>query len=379
MSSSVNLDTLGAREALNSLADGAYITDLDRRIVFWNHSAERMTGWEAVDVVGRTCHDNILVHIDKDGHRLCGQEHCPLHRSIITGETSAKPILVFALRKDGARVPVEVSVSPVRAPDGRIVGGIEVFRDLTSLMDDMERARAIQAHTMESALPADPRLRFEYLYTPAEMVGGDFYRIERIADDLYAIGIADVMGHGLPAALYTMQLRSLWEDTRDLLNSPARFVGTLNRQLHRLARKDGYFATLCLLVLNAADGSLTYVRAGHPAPILLRSSGQAVPLGLGSPAVGLLPKAEFQEGREHLNPGDAFLLYTDGAIEILGAADHFLGIDGLVQVLHDSGFDRGDAGLKVVEERLLRVSGRIRLDDDLTLLAVRRTGLSMGA
>ena len=59
---------------LNSLADGAYITDVDRKILFWNHAAERITGWPAQEVVGRTCHDNLLVHEDKDGHPLCGKE-----------------------------------------------------------------------------------------------------------------------------------------------------------------------------------------------------------------------------------------------------------------------------------------------------------------
>jgi PAS domain-containing protein len=69
---------------LNSLADGLYVTDLDRRILFWNSAAERITGWAAQEVVGRTCFDNILCHVDKDGHALCGQEYCPLPRSIVT-------------------------------------------------------------------------------------------------------------------------------------------------------------------------------------------------------------------------------------------------------------------------------------------------------
>ena len=58
---------------LDSLNDGLYVCDRARRIVYWSKSAERLTGWTAEEVVGHRCMDNILVHEDKDGHRLCGE------------------------------------------------------------------------------------------------------------------------------------------------------------------------------------------------------------------------------------------------------------------------------------------------------------------
>ncbi|HWH70075.1 MAG TPA: PAS domain S-box protein, partial [Candidatus Sulfotelmatobacter sp.] len=122
---------LAVPDLLNSLADGAYITDLNRRILCWNHAAERITGWSAEEVVGRTCFDNILMHVDKQGCALCGQDRCPLYRSIITGRSSTEPVLVFARRKSGLRAPMEVSVGPIRDLQGQIIGGIEVFRDQT--------------------------------------------------------------------------------------------------------------------------------------------------------------------------------------------------------------------------------------------------------
>ena len=71
---------------LNSLSDGVYVCDRNRRVVYWSASAERITGWTAKDVVGRACFNNVLCHIDKDGHRLCGEEYCPLHRAMVTGK-----------------------------------------------------------------------------------------------------------------------------------------------------------------------------------------------------------------------------------------------------------------------------------------------------
>ena len=241
----LDLELIGVREILDTLPDGTYVTDADRRILFWSRSAMRLTGWPAEEVVGRTCSDNLLVHIDKDGHRLCGQEHCPLHRSIVTGTVSPEPLLVFVQHKQGHRIPVEVSVAPIRNAGGQVVGGIEVFRDLTAVMEDLRRARLIQNHTLESQLPTDDRIRFEVRYSPEEIVGGDFYRVEALDPDHYAVMVADVMGHGVASALYTMQLRSLWEDCRPQLVAPTAFMGELNRRLRILVGPDGYYPLKC--------------------------------------------------------------------------------------------------------------------------------------
>lgn len=169
----INLDQLGAREILDSLPDGAYITDPRRHILFWSRSAARITGWQREEVVGHSCSENILAHVDKDGHRLCGEEFCPLHRAIITGEATVQPLLVFAQHRLGHRVPVEVSVSPIRNGAGQVLGGIEVFRDLTSTAEDLQRAKRIQAHALECPLPSDERLRVSVRYTPEGIVGGE--------------------------------------------------------------------------------------------------------------------------------------------------------------------------------------------------------------
>ena len=121
-----NLLNIDAQTILDSLGDGVYVTDPDRRILYWNKAAERITGWRANDMVGRCCFDNILIHVDKDGHLLCGKEYCPLHRAMVTGSGSECP-LVFAQGKDAQRIPMQVTVAPIRNGAGEIVGGVEVF------------------------------------------------------------------------------------------------------------------------------------------------------------------------------------------------------------------------------------------------------------
>ncbi len=358
---------------LDTLPDGAYITDCDRKIVFWNQSAQRIMGWTADDVTGRNCSDNILVHVDKNGHALCGNEYCPLHRSIVTGTPSAEPILVYAKHQSGIRVPVEVSVAPIRDDNGHVVGGIELFRDLSELEADLTRARDIQNTLLESTLPNDPRLAFDICYTPSGVVGGDFYRIERLDAERYVILLADIMGHGVASALYTMLLRTLWEDCRPLLPDPAALAAELNRRLRTLAGDCGYFATAICLVINADTGLIQYVRAGHPAPIL-HHTGSTAPLpGKSQPALGMLTGITYTETQVVMQPGETILLYTDGAIEACDTEDRELGTEGLAEILANLPIGTTSlSDMNRVEESILRYSGVLHPADDLTLIAITR-------
>ena len=130
---------------LNQMTEGVYATDTDRRIVYWNAAAERITGYSAEEVIGRQCRDNILMHETKDGKRLCGFNECPMYRAICTCQRLQVPMVVYARHKDGHRIPLHVSVAPYADETGAVVGGIEVFRDLSTSMFDYERARDISA------------------------------------------------------------------------------------------------------------------------------------------------------------------------------------------------------------------------------------------
>lgn len=369
-----DLGRLFAPEILNTLADGAYITDTERRIIFWNDAAEQITGWTATDVVGRSCSDNILVHRDKDDHALCGREFCPLHRSMVTGTRSSRPMLLYAQAKDGRRIPVEVTVAPLRDRDGTVVGGIELFRDLTENERDLIRARQIQQLELRCDIPEDERVAFDILYTPIDIVGGDFYRVEQTDPDHYAMIVADVMGHGVAAALYTMQLRSLWEDWRDELRDPAAFLGRLHGRLHALTNDASYFATAVCALYNAVTGDLRYVLAGHPSPLLIRADGQFDTLDKHQPPLGMFPDCRYTAESARLSAGDSLVMLTDGALEVANTEDVDLGRDGLEQVWREeiNGSQPSAVSLSRIEERLLQYSNRIHLADDLTLVRLTR-------
>lgn len=366
---------IGSEAILDSLPDGVYITDTNRRILFWNHEAERMTGWRRSEVVGRRCHDNVLCHIDKDGHLLCGYEHCPLHRAMVTGTSSDLPHLIFAKCRDGERIPVEVTVAPLRNPDGEVIGGIEVFRDLSPAFQDLNRARLIQQETMALVLPEDARVRISVTYTPHDQVGGDFYRAERLPDGRYALLVADVIGHGLPAALHTMQLRTLWDEGRERLGDPRAFLEWLNQRLAPLADADsGYVATGIHAVYDPTTGGYEVGCAGHPPPLVIRKQGGMEAIRATGPGLGLIDEPKFSTDPGALEPGDHLVFFTDGAHEVMNYQGEELGEAALKRLIREALLSGVPDPLGKVEEAILRFSNEVSLPDDLTLIDLARTG-----
>ncbi len=116
------------RQLLDHLYDGLYFVDLERRITFWNRTAEQITGFTADEVLGSHCYDNILNHVDAEGNLLC-ENRCPLAKSMEEGV--AVEAEVYLRHKRGHRVPVALRIKPLRNGDGEILGGVELFQDLS--------------------------------------------------------------------------------------------------------------------------------------------------------------------------------------------------------------------------------------------------------
>jgi diguanylate cyclase (GGDEF)-like protein/PAS domain S-box-containing protein len=114
------------KQILDSLYDGVYLVDPDRRITYWNSGAERITGYPADDAVGRRCQDNFLVHVDDKGNSLC-LNGCPLSWTMSSGQPLETE--VYLQHRDGYRVPITVRTSPLRDGTGSVVGAVEVFSD----------------------------------------------------------------------------------------------------------------------------------------------------------------------------------------------------------------------------------------------------------
>ncbi|MFZ5828810.1 MAG: SpoIIE family protein phosphatase [Planctomycetota bacterium] len=355
---------------LDSLSDGVYVCDTDRRIVFWSKAAERITGWESADVVGLRCLDDVLCHVDKDGHRLCGEEFCPLHRAMVTGTLSTVGLIVFARGKQGNRIPMQVTVAPIRDPSGEVIGGVETFRDMSPVLADLERAKRIQALSLETDLPNDPRVRFSTHYVPHDLVGGDFYAIRQLDADHYGFVLTDVMGHGVAAALHTMHLSSLWDRHYQLLSQPVEFARTINNELARVVKGESFATAMCGVV-DASERSLRVVSAGGPPGLALRANGAMEELQASGLPFGMIEDADYDEFEARFDKDDCILFFSDGAVEVHNARKEMLGTQGLASILSAAGYPARPLPISVVEEQLLLYSNAIRLTDDLTFIEVR--------
>jgi phosphoserine phosphatase RsbU/P len=355
---------------LDSLSDGVYVCDRDRRIVFWSKTAERITGWQASDVIGLRCLDNVLCHVDKDGHKLCGEEFCPLHRAMVTGTTSTVPIIVFAQGKEGKRIPMQVTVAPIYDSAGEIIGGVETFRDVSALLSDLERAKRIQTLSLDTNLPEDPRIRFSTYYVPHDLVGGDFFAIKQLDSDHYGFLLADVMGHGVAAALYTMYMSSLWDRYCGLLVEPAAFAQKVNNELERVVKSESFATAMCGII-DAQQRTVRSVSAGGPSGLAIRVSGAIEELESSGLPFGMMADACYEEMETQFGKGECVLFFSDGAVEVHDAQEALLGVQGMIRILRGVGYPASGLPISAVEEQLLRYSNDIRLPDDITFIEVR--------
>lgn len=144
------------RAVMDNLYDGVYYVDRGRRIRYWNHGAERLTGYGATDVVGHFCFDNILNHVDGSGTFLC-RSLCPLAATMRDGEP--REAEVFLRHREGHRVPVQVRTAPVHDREGKVIGGVEIFEDVTKLSAVRREVSELRDLAMHDALTGLPNRR----------------------------------------------------------------------------------------------------------------------------------------------------------------------------------------------------------------------------
>ena len=148
------------RDLLDSLHDGVYFVDHDRRITYWSGGAARISGYAKSEVVGMRCSDNLLIHINEEGDSLCRMA-CPLAHTLSDGQV--REAEVYLKHKDGHRVPVSIRVSPLRDSSGLIVGAVESFSDKSSKAALFQRIEDLQKMALVDSLTELPNRRSIHL------------------------------------------------------------------------------------------------------------------------------------------------------------------------------------------------------------------------
>jgi diguanylate cyclase (GGDEF)-like protein/PAS domain S-box-containing protein len=142
---------------LDSLYDGVYFVDAERKITYWNKGAEQLTGYTAQEAVGKHCFDNFLVHVNDEGCVLC-HEGCPLQQTIRDG--ARREAEVYLRHKLGHRIPILVRVAPMTNGQGQILGAVEVFSDVSAKKRIERRAGELARLALQDALTGVPNRRY---------------------------------------------------------------------------------------------------------------------------------------------------------------------------------------------------------------------------
>lgn len=145
------------RGLLDSLSDGVYFVDRNRRVTYWNKAAERISGFTAQEVTGKSCADNILRHVDDEGTELC-THGCPLAATMKDGQV--REVEVYMHHKFGHRLPVAVRAAPMRDENGKIVGAVEIFSNNSKRIDVLKEMEKLRREVFRDKLTGVGNRRF---------------------------------------------------------------------------------------------------------------------------------------------------------------------------------------------------------------------------
>ena len=198
--------------------------------------------------------------------------------------------------------------------------------ELGDIQQELDLARRIQLSILPGAFPPSAIFRVAARYVPMTSVAGDLYDFLGASDTQASLFISDVSGHGVPAALIASMVKMAAISQRALADHPAQLLAGMNSAL--CGNTQGQYVTAACVHLDAETRSLRYAAAGHPAMLVLRN-GAVTEVAENGLLLAATELATYSEITFLLQPGDRFLLYTDGLVEARDEYGNLLGEDAL--------------------------------------------------
>jgi sigma-B regulation protein RsbU (phosphoserine phosphatase) len=238
---------------------------------------------------------------------------------------------------------------------------------LVAIERELDIARTIQKSILPEEVPQVAGLEIAVRHEPMTAVAGDFYDFVRIDERRFGVLVADVSGHGVPAALIASMLKMAFATHSSDAADPAQLLAKLNGAM--CGKFSAHFVTAVYAVIDMERGTITYSGAAHP-PILLGRNGSTQELAENGLMLGAFPFAQYANASVPLGAGDRLLLYTDGLVEASNARQEEFGAERLRSTL-----DGGSAAQIVarVFESVGAWSGLTNgrsQEDDLTAVAI---------
>lgn len=206
-------------------------------------------------------------------------------------------------------------------------------QQLSSIQQELEIARRIQLSILPAASPRLEHFSVATRYKPMTSVAGDFYEVLNTGAGAIGLLVADVSGHGVPAALIASMVKVAIQSQRHRQDDPAGLLAGVNEALCGNAQNQ--FVTAGYVFLDPECGELSYAGAGHPPMFVLRSR-QVLRIEENGLVLALMPNAAYRSTTQSLLRGDRILLYTDGIVEAATSTGEEFGYDRLSDLLEES-------------------------------------------
>lgn len=260
---------------------------------------------------------------------------------------------------------------------GRATHNLVLSEDLKRAYQIVERELKVVADIQRSLLPKTlpriPTLDLAAHYQTSKWAGGDYYDIFALPDGKWGLLIADVSGHGTPAAVMMAITHSIAHSYPGAPDPPGQLLNFVNHQLStRYTADNEAFVTAFYGIYDPARRELRYASAGHNPPRLVSCrDGSITSLdGVSSLPLGISAEERYEEHVQTLQPGDQVVFYTDGITEAVDAEGHMFGTERFDQVLMRCPIQAKDIITAVLEE-LEQFTGGEPAEDDRTLLVAK--------
>jgi PAS domain S-box-containing protein len=343
------------------------------------------SGAKALDLVKAEPHpDLILLDVmmpEMDGYEVCRtlkatSEAKDIPVIFLTGKTDAedetKGFKVGAV--DYIHKPFSPAVVKARVHTHLVLREAreQLARQLSDINNELEMAREIQLSILPHEIPQMRGLEIAARYIPMSSVAGDFYDFILVDEKHIGILIADVSGHGLPAALIASMLKFALAAQSQHAFDPARVLAGLNQSL--CGRFKRHFVTAAYVFVDMEKSVISYAGAGHPPLLLWRTAAESTSEVLQNGLLlGFFPNAAYTTVEVRVEPGDKAVLYTDGILETRSPSGQEFESDLLKSFLeanHNLTADKfADSLLHELSNWSENPRGN-RQEDDITLLAI---------
>ncbi len=343
------------------------------------------SGAKALDLVKAEPHpDLILLDVtmpEMDGYEVCGVlKATPESRDIpvifLTGKTDTddetRGFQVGAV--DYIHKPFSPAVVKARVHTHLVLREAreQLARQLLDINNELEMAREIQLSILPHEIPKISGLEIAARYSPMSSVAGDFYDFIIVDEKRVGILIADVSGHGLPAALIASMLKVVLAAQSPYAFDPARVLAGLNQSL--CGKFKNHFVTAAYVFVDMEKNSISYAGAGHPPLLLWRTAtGTASEVLQNGLLLGLFPDATYSSVEMPLEAGDKAVIYTDGVLETRSPSEQEFGMDLFKGFLESNHNLNADAFADLLLDELSNWSEHpkgIGQTDDITLMAI---------